>query len=149
MKQTGERHHGRAVRRWTLVVGVAGLVLLVSCTHLGYYSQSVLGGARVLMKRRPVDRVIADSATPEDLRRRRELALEMRQFAVSQLGLPDNSSYRSYSDLDRPYVLWDVVAAPELSLAAKAWCFLIVFPRRIFLWGFRTPGAGVGRQPDS
>ncbi|MDF3036744.1 MAG: aminopeptidase, partial [Paucimonas sp.] len=49
----------------------------------------------------------------------------MRAFAVTELGLPDNGTFHTYTDLKRPYVLWNVVAAPELSLKAKQWCFPI------------------------
>jgi predicted aminopeptidase len=111
--------------RWPILLLVLlGLVGLVSCTHVGYYAHSVWGGAKVLAKRKPVDRLIADESTPEDLRQRLRLTVEMREFAVERLGLPDNDSYRSYSDLERPYALWNVVAAPELSVDAKSWCFL-------------------------
>jgi len=48
---------------------------------------------------------------------------DARDFAVSDLGLPDNRSYRSYSDLKRPYVVWNVVAAPEFSVQPQRWCF--------------------------
>jgi predicted aminopeptidase len=37
--------------------------------------------------------------------------------------LPDNRSYRSYADLGRPYVVWNVVAAPEFSIEPLRWCF--------------------------
>jgi predicted aminopeptidase len=40
--------------------------------------------------------------------------------------LPDNGSYRSYADIRRPYVVWNVVAAPEFSVDAKEWCYPIV-----------------------
>jgi len=40
--------------------------------------------------------------------------------------LPDNGSYRSYADLGRPYVVWNVVAAAEFSVDAKEWCYPIV-----------------------
>ena len=39
------------------------------------------------------------------------------------LGLPDNRSYRVYADIGRPYVVWNVVAAPEFSVRPKVWCF--------------------------
>ena len=32
---------------------------------------------------------------------------DAREFAVTELGLPDNRSYRTYSDLRRPYVIWN------------------------------------------
>ena len=42
------------------------------------------------------------------------------------MGLPDNNSYRAYADVGRPYVLWNVFAAPEFSLQSKRWCLLMV-----------------------
>src|SRR6185312_201496 len=44
---------------------------------------------------------------------------------VIHLGLPDNRSYRSYTDLHRPYVVWNVVAAPQFSVQPLHWCFPI------------------------
>src|SRR6185312_11105536 len=44
---------------------------------------------------------------------------------VIHLGLPDNRSYRSYTDLHRPYVVWNVVAAPQFSVRPRHWCFPI------------------------
>jgi len=48
---------------------------------------------------------------------------EARDFSVDVLELPDNNSYRTYADLERDYVVWNVFAAPEFSLDAKQWCF--------------------------
>ena len=48
-----------------------------------------------------------------------------RDFASRELGLPDNGSYRSYADLSAPYVVWNVVAAPEFSVEPQRWCFPI------------------------
>src|SRR5262249_35051057 len=47
------------------------------------------------------------------------------RFRVSRAGLPDNGSYRTYADLKRPYVVWNVVAAPEFSVNPQRWCFPI------------------------
>ncbi len=41
------------------------------------------------------------------------------------LKLPNNDSYRTYVKIDRPYVVWNVVAAPALSVRPKQWCFPI------------------------
>ncbi|MGH8355050.1 MAG: aminopeptidase, partial [Pseudomonas sp.] len=46
-------------------------------------------------------------------------------FASTGLGLPDNRSYRLYADIGRPYVLWNLFAAPEFSLAPETHCFPI------------------------
>jgi predicted aminopeptidase len=72
---------------------------------------------------KPAARLIADPSTPQALRERLELAGSIREFASKELGLPDNGSYRSYADLGRPYVVWNVVAAPEFALAPIESCF--------------------------
>jgi predicted aminopeptidase len=66
---------------------------------------------------------VADPATPEALRARLELSQRIRDFAVAELQLPDNRSYRRYADLGRGAVVFNVAAAPEFSLALRTWCF--------------------------
>ena len=90
---------------------------------LSYYSQSLAGHLDLMRRARPVADWLADPATPAPLRERLQLALQLRDFAVRELALPDNASYRRYADLGRPAVVWNVVAAPELSLTLKTWCY--------------------------
>ena len=126
----------RRAARWSLAsgLGFAGLVLAglgtlcatSGCSSIGYLSQSAAGHVRLLAAARPVKDAIADPATPEALRQRLELTQRMRQFAVTELHEPDNGSYRSYADLKRSAAVWTVVAAPELSLTLRTWCFPIV-----------------------
>ena len=47
----------------------------------------------------------------------------MRRFAVDELDLPSNDSYATYVALDRPYVVWNVVATEEFSVDPQRWCF--------------------------
>src|ERR1700683_3195156 len=90
---------------------------------IGYFTQAAQGQWRLLRARRPIEQVIADPAASEQLKARLRVVQDARDFAVTDLGLPDNGSYRSYSDLKRPYVVWNVVAAPEFSVAPLRWCF--------------------------
>ena len=76
-------------------------------------------------RREPIAEVIADPATDATLRRRLELAVRARDFAMTELGLPDNGSYRTFADLGRRYATWNLFAAPELSVEPKRWCFPI------------------------
>lgn len=112
------------------VAGVAALVgaacLTVGCSTLGYYAQSVGGHLDLVARARPIDELAAEAGTPAALRERLALAARIRAFAVSDLGLPDNHSYRRYSDLGRAAAVWNVVAAPELSLKLETWCFPVV-----------------------
>ena len=48
---------------------------------------------------------------------------EARQFSIDVLQLPDNDSYRTYSDIEREFVVWNIFVAPEFSLTPKRWCF--------------------------
>ena len=89
---------------------------------LGYYAQSIAGHLALMRAARPVADWLADEGTPPALRERLLLAQGLREFAVRELALPDNASYRRYADLGRPAAVWNVVAAPELSLQLKTWC---------------------------
>jgi predicted aminopeptidase len=105
---------------------VATACLTSGCSSLGYYTQSVRGHLDLMTRARPVPEWLADSQTPDALRERLALTQRMREFAVRELKLPDNASYRRYADLARPAVVWNVVAAPELSLTLKTWCFPVM-----------------------
>ena len=110
-----------------LALLAAGTVCLTSgCSTLGYYAQAVNGHLSLLQSARPVADWTADATTPEALRKRLELTQRMRDFAVSELKLPDNNSYRRYADLHRSAAVWNAVAAPELGLTLKTWCFPVL-----------------------
>lgn len=98
------------------------LVALSGC----YYLQAAKGQWELSRKREPIAAVLASEDTPPDLAARLRLVQEARQFAIDELGLPDNDTYRTYADIGREYVVWNVFAAPEFSLRAKTWCFPIV-----------------------
>ena len=104
-----------------------GRGLILGCIMLSlsgcYYVQAARGQLDVMSKREPINELIEAPDTPEELALRLELVNEARQFAIDELLLPDNDSYRSYADLGRDYVVWNVFAAPEFSLDPKTWCF--------------------------
>jgi predicted aminopeptidase len=108
--------------RAVLLAGTAA-GLLASCSTLNYYSQAAQGQLELLSDARPIDDWIADPGTSSKLRLRLETARQIRRYAVSEMSLPDNDSYKKYASLKRPYVLWNVVATPELSLRPLQWCF--------------------------
>ena len=109
------------------ILALLACLALAGCAHtegaLGYYWQSVQGHARLLQAARPLDAWIANESTPAPLRARLQLAQRARHFAVQELGLPDNASYRSYADLGRSAAVWNVVAAPPYALELHRWCF--------------------------
>lgn len=122
----------RGSRRWALglavgVVATGGMWGCTGCSSTaGYYAQSVRGHVAVMVAARPVDELLADPATTDDLRVRLALARRIRAFAVSDLALPDNASYHRYSDLHRRAAVWNVAAAPPDALTLKRWCFPVL-----------------------
>ena len=115
-------------------LGAVGFALLVGatvcvssgCSTIGYYAQSVGGHLAIVRAARPVPDWLADEHTGAALKARLELSQRIRDFAVSELHEPDNASYRRYADLKRTAAVWNVVAAPELSLKLQTWCFPVV-----------------------
>lgn len=105
---------------------LAPALLLASCSNLGYYAQAVGGHLSVMQAARPIPDLLGDAATDPALRERLGHVRTARDFASRDLGLPDNDSYRSYADLGRPFVVWNVFAAPELSMQPEHWCMLLV-----------------------
>lgn len=109
---------------WRGLLLALGLALSqTGCSTLAYYWQSATGHLALLQAARPVQDWLDDPATPPALRERLQRSQRLRNFAVHTLELPDNPSYRRYADLGREAVVWNVVAAPELSLQLKTWCY--------------------------
>jgi len=118
----------RTLSKRSLLAGatLVAIAAAAGCSTLGYYAQSIDGHWAMLRAARPIPDIVADPATAEALKQRLQRAQQIRAFASQELGLPENGSYRSYADLQRPYVVWNVFAAPELSLELKQWCYPVV-----------------------
>lgn len=119
MLLNSELPNNRMRRMLRLALFLLVLIQVEGC----YYMQAIRGHSDLMNRRRPLAEVIADTESPKLLRQKLELVDSARNFAVSELMLPDNESYRSYADLERDYVVWNVFAAPEFSLEPKRWCF--------------------------
>jgi predicted aminopeptidase len=104
-------------------LALAGILALSSCSTLGYYSQAVGGHLDIMLRARPLERVIADEREPADLRAKLRIARDARRFAAEQLKLPRNRSYERYADLGRPSVTWNVTATHALSVEPLEWCY--------------------------
>ena len=108
-----------------LLPALALPLLLTGCGMADYYWQSLNGQMEILNGAKPLDEVIAQSDDAR-LKDRLERARSIRAYASRELGLPDNASYLRYTDLGRPFVVWNVFATPELSLKPREWCFPVV-----------------------
>ncbi|MDZ7814255.1 MAG: aminopeptidase [Ideonella sp.] len=97
------------IRRWLLALPLGGVVLALlaattlcltsGCSSVGYLAQSATGHLALVSAAKPVPEWLADEQTPAALKQRLAQSQQMRAFAVSELKLPDNDSYRRYADL--------------------------------------------------
>ncbi len=115
-------------RVWVAAALVAGGALLSGCADVQYLSQAAGGQLDLLRRARPLADVLADPGTPAGVRRRLQLASDVRAFAVAPeaaggLGLPDHGSFVKYVDVGRPFVVWNVFSAPEFSVTLDTSCF--------------------------
>lgn len=113
-------------RLWRPGVIFAASWLAGGCAAFQYYTQAAAGQLEVLGTSRPLEAVIAHPDTDAALRDRLLVADGIVDFAVSDLGLDPGNSYRRYAALGRPFVVWNVFAAPPLSLDGRSWCYPFV-----------------------
>ena len=114
-----------SVRCVRVIFTLLFLLLFSGCAQFGYYLQSVRGQLDIWSREKPIQEVIEDEASPPLLREKLLLVLKAREFASTELGLPQNRSYRRYADLERPFVVWNVFATPEFSTRPVQWCFVM------------------------
>ena len=111
---------------WQKITVVLIFALVLSgCETVGYYSQAAQGQWSIWWQREPISELLASPDTTPELRQQLQRVEAYRLFASQQLALPDNKSYRYYTDIKRPYVVWNVVAAEPLSVEPLTWCFPI------------------------
>ncbi|MGH7537276.1 MAG: aminopeptidase, partial [Gemmatimonadales bacterium] len=128
-----ERHRprwGRVLRR--LGAGIAlgvpvalGVVLLVS-TDARYLARAGIEEARILLKRQPIAKLVADSTVSADVRQRLRLVLAARAYAADSLRLAVGETYTTYADVGRDTLLLVLSAARRDRLRAYTWTFPIV-----------------------
>jgi len=100
------------------------IVSLGSC-QVSYLTQAMAGHFRIMNSRKPVEKILETDKVDQASKNKLLLALEIRDFAIRELSLPENKSYTVYSEIKGEYPGWNVYAAPEFSVIPKTWCFPI------------------------
>jgi len=119
---------GDSVREYFMrrLFSIPLLLLLCGCADLGYYWHSADGHLTLMQQRVDIDELLADDSLDSSLRERLMLVQEIRQFSIDALDLPANGSYRSYVELQQPYVIQNLFAAPEFSTRLHQWCYPVI-----------------------
>ena len=105
------------------LISIILLSSLSACSSIDYFAHLAKGQISLLWLREDVNELLESDDISPELKSRLILSQQVREFALTQLKLPLGDAYTSYSDLERPYVVWNVYAAPELSFESYTWCY--------------------------
>jgi predicted aminopeptidase len=118
------------LRKWALVtLGVLAFCVaaFLSLTEIGrYLARAGWEEARILARRRPITKIIADLTVDSLTRRKLQLVLDARRYAQDSLGLDVEESFTTFSQLERDTLVLVLSAAYRDRLQHHRWWFPVV-----------------------
>jgi predicted aminopeptidase len=117
----------RRVLLGLLAAGAVGVILvLVLFADARYVARAGVEEARLLLRRRSIDGLLADSGVPAALRQRLRLVRAARAYAADSLGLAAGKTYTTYVNVGRDTLLLVLSASRKDKLREVTWTFPIV-----------------------
>lgn len=117
------------LRRWTKLLGMllsSGWCAGCGTFEWNYVQHAAVGQLRILHETEPIDQVLAAGRlSPEDADKLR-FVVEVRRFAIEQMGLNGEGTYTTFYDTGGWPVAYNLSAARRDALVAKTWTFPIV-----------------------
>ncbi len=112
---------------WVLLGLLGGATLLVVATPTGrYLARGAWEETRILSRRRPIEAMVRDSATPPATRAKLAIVLAARAFAVDSIGLPAKESFTKFTQLDHDTLVLVLSGTRRDALVSKTWWFPVV-----------------------
>jgi len=109
----------------SIAAAAAASLALAGCHQLDYLLQAGEGQLDLLCRARSIESQVDNENLDPETRRLLAEVPQIKAFAKRK-GLVPTHSYEDFVDLERPYVVWVVSAAPALSLEPRKWSFPIV-----------------------
>jgi predicted aminopeptidase len=118
--------------KWAWLRRAVLVLLLLVVAYLGlsptgrYLVRAGVAEGKILARRQPIVRLVADSATPPAIASKLRLVLDARRFAEDSLALHAKESFTTFSQLDRDTLVLVLSGAYRDRLVPKTWWFPIV-----------------------
>jgi len=101
------------------------LAALCACSP-AYVARSASGHAGLLWRRRSIQKTVDDPKTPPELKRKLQLALDVRKFAFESLAFTRSHVYETWTPVSGPAVTWLVSASERARLEPHLFRFPLV-----------------------
>lgn len=101
-------------------------MLLLNGCGVGYLWHVTVSQISLLARQRPVEEVLQSNTLSDKEQKKIGLILDVRTFAMEQLGMDASDSYTTFVQVNGPYVSYNLSAAPKDKLQPYIWRFPIV-----------------------
>ena len=110
-----------------LLILFGGAAVITAATRTGrYLARAAWEEAKILRHRRPITKLVGDSATDAVTRGKLQLVLAARAYAVDSLGLPAKQAFTQYTKLPTDTLVLVLSGAARDTLAPVTWWFPVI-----------------------
>lgn len=106
-----------------VILTVFVVLIAINVELLLYGVRQGIGQFKVLWNAKSVSEILEDDNQPDSLKTKLRYTLEVRQFAIDELGLHHSENYTTYYDQGGKPILWNVSASEAYELKPYLWKF--------------------------